>query len=367
MNQTFAHSPYIMPKSIRTIRHSAIDAWGYFYIGGQDMEDDKTRHYTHGQMYMEVFVPKNIIRPYPLVLFHGGGQTGASWTMTAEGRPGWVNFFVEQGYVVYVADVPARGRSAYHPATDGSLVYMTADLTNTYFAASDGNWSTAYLHTQWPTREPCDSRGYDANYVELCKAQVEYLPPAKQQELVQAAGKALLDRIGPSILLTHSMAGPYGWLIADACPEFVKGIIALEPSGPPFAGISISKGRQRPYGITDIPLTYEPAINPPKWRLQDEGAITPPNVADVDAWMQQEPAGKLINLSKIPVLLMTAEASYHAPFDHLTAAYLRQAGVNVDFKPLTSFGIHGNGHMMMLEKNSDEIAQIIHGWIMNSV
>ena len=33
------------------------------------------------------------------------------------------------------------------------------------------------------------------------------------------------------------------------------------------------------------------------------------------------------------------------------------------FIRLADRGIHGNGHMMMLEKNSDAIAGVIEGWL----
>ena len=65
------------------------------------------------------------------------------------------------------------------------------------------------------------------------------------QQLVQNAGTALLDRIGPAILVTHSQAGPFGWLLADARPKLVRGIIAVEPSGPPFEGAVLSKGPEK--------------------------------------------------------------------------------------------------------------------------
>jgi hypothetical protein len=44
-------------------------------------------------------------------------------------------------------------------------------------------------------------------------------------------------------------------------------------------------------------------------------------------------------------------------------AYLKQAGVDVDFVRLADIGLHGNGHMMMMEKNSDAIAQVIIEWL----
>ena len=32
---------------------------------------------------------------------------------TPDGRRGWAHYFVDQGYIVYITDQPARGRSMY--------------------------------------------------------------------------------------------------------------------------------------------------------------------------------------------------------------------------------------------------------------
>jgi hypothetical protein len=37
--------------------------------------------------------------------------------------------------------------------------------------------------------------------------------------------------------------------------------------------------------------------------------------------------------------------------------------VDVSFLKLADIGLHGNGHMMMMEKNSDAIAQVIVDWL----
>ena len=71
----------------------------------------------------------------------------------------------------------------------------------------------------------------------------------------------------------------------------------------------------------------------------------------------------LPNLAKLPILILTAEASYHAPYDHCTVKYLQQAGVRSTWIKLGDLGIHGNGHMMMLEKNNQEIGVVISGWL----
>jgi methyl coenzyme M reductase subunit C-like uncharacterized protein (methanogenesis marker protein 7) len=65
----------------------------------------------------------------------------------------------------------------------------------------------------------------------------------------------------------------------------------------------------------------------------------------------------------MPILVLTSEASYHAPYDHCTVKYLRQAGVQPGVIRLADIGIHGNSHVMMLEKNNREIAAVIAGWL----
>lgn len=62
-------------------------------------------------------------------------------------------------------------------------------------------------------------------------------------------------------------------------------------------------------------------------------------------------------------MFVSAEASYHAVYDHCTVAYLLQAGVDVEFLELAKVGVHGNGHMMFLELNNLEVAGKILPWI----
>ena len=88
-----------------------------------------------GAMYVEVMVPKQIRSPYPVVFIHGAAQTGVDWLMTPDGRPGWASNFLDMGYVVYLQDVPARGRSQYVPGVDGGLTMMTAATLEERFTA----------------------------------------------------------------------------------------------------------------------------------------------------------------------------------------------------------------------------------------
>jgi len=82
----------------------------YFFVGGKD------RHLVEGspmvrQMYVEYMIPARRSQPFPIVMVHGGSQTGTNFTGTPDGREGWAQYFVRRGYAVYVVDQVARGRA----------------------------------------------------------------------------------------------------------------------------------------------------------------------------------------------------------------------------------------------------------------
>jgi hypothetical protein len=83
--------------------------------------------------------------------------------------------------------------------------------------------------------------------------------------------------------------------------------------------------------------------------------------------MQAEPARRLANLKNIPTVVISAEASYHQLYDNCTVKYLNQAGMKVEWMPLQNKGIHGNGHMVMIEKNNLDIAKLIDNWVAENV
>jgi hypothetical protein len=79
--------------------------------------------------------------------------------------------------------------------------------------------------------------------------------------------------------------------------------------------------------------------------------------------LQHEPARKLPNLAGLKIAIFTAEASYHAPYDHCTSAFLTQAGVAHDFILLHERGLRGDGHMVMLERNNHAVADEMITWL----
>lgn len=332
---------------------------GVFYVGGQ-MSGQEGKHHYARQMFVEVYEPKVIRHPYPIIMMHGAGQTNVNWQNTPDGRMGWCDYFVSQGYTVYLTEQPARARSAYHPEENGPTIYHSVEALLARFITNHGTWPQAKLHDQWPGNpENAD----DEALKQFLRSQVEYLPSNKDsQALVLEAGRELLELTGPAILLTHSQAGPFGWLLRDACPEKVMGIVALEPSGPPFTN-DPANPQAKNFGIADLPLHFDPPVkSPADLKLQHVDA---PEEGQNPGWILQEPAPQLVNLKGTPILFLVSESSYHRGYDYLTSRTLTQCGVEHDFVPLASVGIHGNGHMMMLEKNNLEIADFILSWLKN--
>ena len=335
---------------------------GYLFAGGR-YSTVNGRQVMSGQLYAEFQIPSRQTHPWPLVMIHGGSQSGTNFTGTPDGREGWAQYFLRRGWAVYVVDQPGRGRAAYEAEVYGPAAPLNVETTARQFTAPErsNRWPQAHLHTQWPGDGVPNDPVFDQFYASQLPSIQNF---TLQQELNRDAIVALLDKIGPSILLTHSQSGAFGWPVADARPPMVKAIVAVEPNGPPFYNVQNIAAPEwfrddatqtRPAGVTAVPLTYLPSVtaaSPLDIVRQDN-----PDAPDlVRCWLQREPARSLPNLRQLPILVLTAEASYHAPYDHCTVKYLEQAGVHPVWVRLADVGLRGNGHMMMLEKNNQEIA-----------
>jgi pimeloyl-ACP methyl ester carboxylesterase len=363
------------PPSIHTFSTEDVASTGFFYVGGTYV-GAPGKEVMDGAEYVEVMVPKKIRHPYPLVFFHGAGQTGTDWLQTPDGRPGWAYFFLKQGYTVYMVDYPARGRSPYNPNADGdgAITIRTAPQLEQIWTdiGAQGNWPQAKKFSQWPGDGPNKGKMGDPVFDDFARTQVQFLQGGKQAKLNLDAHIALLEKIGsPVILITHSQGGEFGWQVADARPKLVKAIITAEPGGPQIKNVDTSKiAYTGPsgyiWGITSLPLHYDPPMSDPA-ELQPvlEEKADDPDV--VPCYLQKEPAHKLVNMKDIPVLDVSTQASYHRTFDSCIPKWLNQAGVKTQYVKLEDVGLTGNEHELMLDKNSDEVAKFFAQWLDKNV
>jgi pimeloyl-ACP methyl ester carboxylesterase len=254
-----------------------------------------------------------------LVLIHGGGGQGTDWLGTPDGRPGWAPELADRGHRVYVVDRPGHGRGAQWAGALGEMGGApTAEAMAFLFRSPEGAHPTAHLQTQWPS---------DGGPPDQDPALLQFLSGARSMPtdltvahaLERRLGAELLDRVGESVLFTHSAGGPAGWLIAAERPALVRAIVALEPFGPPFRPAADGLPGL-PHGLTAVPVEA---------------------------------------LHGIPVLLVTAEASLLGHFDTEVRDYLTEIGADVELLRLADHGVHGNGHGMIFERNHLQVLDVV--------
>jgi pimeloyl-ACP methyl ester carboxylesterase len=374
--QTAKDTPIAPPfTSVPTFSTANIARQGHFYVGGKWV-GEPGHEIMRGAMYVETWVPKKIRFKYPILFIQsGGGETNVALLQTPDGRPGWAYDFVNRGYVVYMMDLPGRGRSAYVPGVDGDLIPpRSGPLMEEVWSGArppstpQSSWPQATKHTQWPGDGPNKGKMGDPIFDYFAKTDSQ-APTGKDMEQLSADDiVALVDLIHePVVLLLHSGVAPSGWLVADARPKLVKGIVAAEPVAPPIENAERgATGPGRVWGLTNMPITYDPPIkSASELRSVREDNADGPDL--IPCWVQKEPARKLVNLEGIPVLDVSGEASYHRPYAHCVAKWLNQAGVKATFVKLEDVGIRGNGHQFMSEKNSAEISKFFMDWLEKNV
>ncbi len=315
-------------KPARTIR------CGYFWVTAERLPLGGGT-YQRGPMFVAWEAPEKVTQPYPVVLVHGGTSQGTEWADTPDSRPGWAQRFVEAGYAVLIVDRPAHGRSPYHSEVLGPMSppFSYDRCRQLYFPEGGGE-------TQW-LFEPTDDAAFDAFLAPYGPIPADL---ALSQDLDADRLARLLDRIGPAIVVTRSASGPAGWLVADRRPGLVKAIVSIEPMGPAFSqtpGIGALK-----WGLTAAPVSYDPLRGEP-----EEARTADPATLRIPA------------LAGLPIAIVTGETSGFVKAAPAVAGFLSTAGAAVERIHLPDYGIRGNGHGLIYEKNSDEALQPVLKWL----
>ncbi|KAL8629573.1 hypothetical protein Q9189_004699 [Teloschistes chrysophthalmus] len=352
-----------------------------FYAGGEYSFVPSTNStISINQIYVEQLTPLHgKKRRYPIVFFHGGGVSGAQWLNKPDGGRGWASYMLDEGYEVYIVDQWSVGRSsktnldaaALSPGSSvetAEIAFTAPERYNFYFQAR--------FHTQWPGNGTRGDPIFDAFYATNLPLSLGPL----FQNISRTSTCALLQRIGPSIFISHSYGGQGVFLATDGCPDFVKGHIAFEADQTPFGNYDAgTRGAKSPivtrdWGVADVPISYDHPASDPSQLVRapvGENQYTDGKLSKYSCVLQAQNAThqprKLVNIARAPVLFLTTQASIHVTYDHCLVSYLRQAGVKVTFTLLEDVGIVGNGHFGMLERNSDDIAGYFEGWIRRTV
>ncbi len=281
-----------------------------FTPGGAPTTVDLNGTYLVESMYVQYFLPAKRRGTVPLLMWHGGGLTGVTYETKPDGGEGWLTWFLKRGWDVYNSDAVERGRSgwAMYPdifTTDPVFMPMAGPWDRFRFGPGPESYAAqaTYPGMQFPVE------GYD-NFLR------QNVPRWTSTDAPTiAAYTALVDRVCPCVILVHSQAGQFGYRVAQARPEKVRALIAVEPSGIGDA--------QQPARLAGIPVLvlYGDFIEPDaRW-----ATIRRNNRAFADA--------------------------------------VNKEGGKVEVVDLPKVGIRGNSHMIMMDRNSGAVAEYIQAWL----
>jgi pimeloyl-ACP methyl ester carboxylesterase len=261
-------------------------------------------------------------------MVHGGAHTGTCYIATPDLRPGWAPRFAVAGRDVFVPDWPGHGRSPMRP--------------------------------DFPELGTVD---------------------------VATSLLALLDEIGPAVLLVHSASGPMAWWMTEQRPDLVAAVVAVAPGPPanllkdlpgdPAAILALrdDAGAGHPvYSAEDKPVWLNAEFAATYWAdtprfprhafERYRRSIVPESPRILNERFNIGGRGLKINdpknLSGHRIAIVTGDHDPRHPrsVDEATATYL-----GAEFVWLPDRGIRGNGHMMMIEDNSDALAAMILDWL----
>ncbi|MEW6375735.1 MAG: esterase, partial [Thermodesulfobacteriota bacterium] len=215
-----------------------------FTKGAPAFKVDPNGDYEVGQMYVQYMVPADQKSKFPLLMWHGGGLTGVTWETKPDGNPGWMHYFLKAGHPVYVSDSVERGRASW-------ARYPEIFTSEPFFRTKKEGWELFRIG-------PKDSYNSDPRkrmthpgqkfpisvFDQFFKQSVPRW--ATNDTATQSAYNALIQKVGPCVVVVHSQGSNFGFHAALAAPDKVKAIIAIEPSGAPKPGPELEKLKNIP-------------------------------------------------------------------------------------------------------------------------
>ena len=310
---------------------------GSFFVGGRTVFTDALTGSTTGflgsginsgnitvdQMYVQYQIPEGADAHVPVVMVHGCCLSSKSYETTPDGRMGWNEYFLRKHRAVYLPDQVSRARSGFD--------------------------STIYNEIKLGKRPPSDMPEMRTATHEIAWLGFRFGP---------SAGKAFPDEQFPVEAFEE-----FG---KQVIPDLNGGLPAVNPTWTNLSGLAIKLKGAILMGHSESGFFPEQAalINP----------------ADIKAMITIETACPALNseqiasLAKIPMLVVFGDHLGDVPsspikwqerFDTCQqfVQQVKAAGGDATMMHLPKYGQFGNSHMLMQDKNSNQVADLILKWI----
>lgn len=277
---------------------------------------------TIKQMYVHYRVPVERKGP-AIVMVHGSNHTGATFETTPDGREGWATWFVRQGHPVYVVDHSGRGRSGFDPTPINAVRDGGADpkgMPSLSLGTVERSWSNYRFGPAYPTTFP------NLQFpIEALDQYLAQLVPNSEATLAGGGANtvdalaALLDKIGPAIVMVHSQSGLYGLDVVRKRPSLVRALVSVE------------------------------------------GSCESMTAADTRGAFAKVPLLSVFGDNSVGLKVLNGDGRRNGCV--AAVKLVQEAGGRAQFLLLPEAGQHGNSHMMMMDRNNLVVAAMLQKWI----
>ena len=287
----------------------------------------------HGDHAFVVYQKPVNARQYPLVFWHGFGQSMKTWQTTPDGREGFQDIFLRRGFSVYNLDQPRRG-----------LAGRSTVSTTINASPNDQLWFGIFRLGLGSEFYPGVQFSQDPTALDQFFRQMVPDTGPIDFEVNTDAVSALFDKIDEGIVVTHSHSGGQGWMTRIK-NEKIKGIVSYEP-------------------MSNFIFPEDEVPEPVPYMGGALKAIS-------------APMEEFIKLTQIPIVIyygdfIPEEAVQNPGQEQWRAAFtmakkwrdvVNRHGGDVTLIHLPEIGIKGNTHFPMSDLNNVEIADLMSEWL----
>lgn len=305
---------------------------GSFFVGGETKTvtqpaagpiPAQSGDITINQMYVQYQIPMRGNLHVPVVMVHGCCLSSKTWETTPDGRMGWRQYFERHDRSVYLADQVSRARSGFDPTPFADVRQgkaTAAQMPNILDATHQVAWTVFRFGPRYGQAFPDEQfplQAVDELYKQMIPDLNSELPmPNPTWKAMAALGVKLKG----AVLMGHSESGFFPEEAALIDASGIKGLISIEMPCRALSAADVQK-------VARIPSLF----------------IFGDHLADVTggpvSWQQALDGCKTL------------------------VDQIRKAGGDSTMMHLPEMGIRGNSHMLMQDKNSDRIADLVLAWL----
>jgi hypothetical protein len=310
---------------------------GSFFVGGRTVYTDaltgsttgflgtgiNTGNITVDQMYVQYQIPEGADSHVPVVMVHGCCLSSKSYETTPDGRMGWNEYFLRKHRAVYLPDQVSRARSGFDATIYNEIKLgkrPASDMPEIRTATHEIAWLGFRFGPSAGKAFPDEQFPVEA-FEEFGKQVIPDLNgelPAVNPTWTNLSGLAL--KLKGAILLGHSESGFFPEQAALINPTNIKAMITIETGCPALNSQQISSLAKIPTLVVFGDHLGDVPSSPIKWQERFDSC---------QQFVEQ----------------------------------VKAAGGDATMMHLPKYGQFGNSHMLMQDKNSNQVADLILKWI----